>query len=93
MPDNNLMHILIWINPWSTCDEDRGEEEEEGGEGVGLQQQVLCHCAHRGELLQVAQQPQDHDDICKHKQTLLEKVITYHIRGGELWFGLMMSSP
>ena len=93
MPNKNRILILIWINPLSTCNEDRGEEEEEGGEGVGLQQEVLCHSAHRGELLQVAQQPQDHDDICKHKQSLLEKVLTNHIRVGVLWFGWMMSSP
>ena len=79
MPDNNLLLILSLITFWSTCDEDRGEQEEEGGAGEGLQQEVLSHGAHRGELLQVAQQPQDHDYSCKHKHRLLEKVTTRRI--------------
>ena len=65
----NKIFILIWIkNGPCTCDKDRGEEEEERGEWVGLQQEILGHCAHWGELLQVAEQPQYHDGEYKHKQ-------------------------
>ena len=57
----------MWIkNRPCTCDKDRGEEKEERGEGVGLQQEILGHCAHGGELLQVAEQPQYHDGDYKH---------------------------